>query len=186
MTTLELAPVWRAGAHQRMFRHLLDAVARPGLRADLRADLGEAAAWLGVLAVFCDNTQTLADLTGALSDADRRFLGVADAPATTARFILADGARPPGDLEPVRGTLEQPDLGTTLVIRVARLGAGDPLRLSGPGVPGERDLAVTGLNSDWLDARARWCADFPLGCDLVLADATGAVVLPRTTRITKG
>lgn len=186
MTLLELAPVWRAEMHQILFRRLLDATARPGTLADLAPYLGDATAALGVLAVFCDNTQTLADLTGSITDADRRFLGAAEAPATTARFILADGAAPPGDLDPARGTLDLPDQGATLVLRVADLTAGAGLRLSGPGIPGTRDLSVAGLHDDWLEARARWCADFPLGCDLVLVDATRAAVLPRTTRITKG
>ena len=186
MTRIELAPVWRAEAHQQMFRRLLDATARPGTLAELAELSGNAPVALAVLAVFCDNTQTLADLTGSLTEADRRFLDAANAAPGTARFILADGAKPPGDLNPACGTLDLPDLGATLVIRVSALGTGNLLHLSGPGIPGTRDLAVTGLHDGWLAARTRWCADFPTGCDIVLADETGAVVLPRTTQILKG
>jgi len=60
---------------------------------------------------------------------------------------------------------------------------GTPLTLTGPGIAAQAGLSPSGLAPAWLDARARWCADFPMGVDLVLADQTRLAVLPRTTKI---
>jgi alpha-D-ribose 1-methylphosphonate 5-triphosphate synthase subunit PhnH len=183
---LELAPVWRPEAHQALFRSILEATARPGTIVDLQAYLGADDATLGVLAVFCDATQTVADLPGTLSESTWRFLGARRAEAACARFVVADGLMPPGPLVPALGTLELPDQGATLVVRVRRLGAGRRWQLRGPGIPDARLLGVDGLAEEWIEARARWCADFPLGCDIVLADDTRIAVLPRSTRIARG
>ncbi len=186
MATIEIAPVWQAVTHQALFRRILDATARPGIVADLGSLLGAADAALGTLAVFCDASQTLADLTSGLGESEWRFLGAKPCCPETARFILADGTKEPGAWTPCRGSLEAPDLGTMIVLRVQQLSQGFPLFLSGPGISGKRQLPVTGLHSGWLAAREHWCAAFPLGCDIVLADAARIAVLPRTTLIAKG
>jgi len=177
-----LPAIWRPECHQAIFRLLLDATARPGQVAALAAHLGEAHAALAVLATFCDATQSLADTTGSLSSAERNFLGARPAAPEAAAFILADGAAAPG-FTPCLGSLDAPERGATVVLRVAELEAGEALTLTGPGIPGRRVMKLRGLAPEWLLARARWCAEFPLGCDLVLADATRVAVLPRTTNI---
>jgi alpha-D-ribose 1-methylphosphonate 5-triphosphate synthase subunit PhnH len=185
MSVIDLPALWRPENHQALFRLILDATARPGQGADLSPHLGGAHAALGALATFCDNTQTLADLTGTLTDADWRFLDVARAPADQAAFILAQGSDAP-TFQPRLGTLDAPEGGATLIVKVASLTEGQPLILTGPGIKTTTSLHVTGLAPDWLTARARWCADFPMGCDMVLADDTSVAILPRTTKITEG
>ncbi|MBE0454775.1 phosphonate C-P lyase system protein PhnH [Roseovarius autotrophicus] len=183
MSVLDLPRLWRPETHQALFRRILDATARPGTLADT-ADLTEGApAALAALATFCDNTQTLADLTGSLGATDWAFLDVARAAPEAADFILADGATAPG-FTPRLGTLDLPDGGATVIVTVAALDGGATLVLQGPGIKDSRSIAPRGLAPGWLAARARWCADFPMGVDFVLADGQSLMILPRTTQIT--
>jgi alpha-D-ribose 1-methylphosphonate 5-triphosphate synthase subunit PhnH len=165
-----------------MFRRILDVAARPGQIADLGDLLDGRPAALAALATFCDNTQTLADLTGTLSDTDLAFLDVGKAAPEQAGFILAAGAGAP-DFTPRLGSLDAPEGGATIIVTVESLTDGAVLTLTGPGIATQTRLAPKGLADGWLTARALWCADFPMGVDLVLADATCLTVLPRTTKI---
>jgi len=181
MSLLDLPRLWRPETHQALFRRILDATARPGRIADLSDLLDGRPAALAALATFCDKTQTLADLTGALTDTDLAFLDVRVVAVDRAGFILAHGSVVP-EVSPRLGSLEAPEAGATLVVTVESLTDGVPLTLTGPGIATAATLAPQGLSPDWLTARARWCADFPLGVDMVLADATRLAILPRTTR----
>lgn len=182
MTVLALPQIWRPETHQVLFRRILDVAARPAQIAVLDDLLDGRPAALAALATFCDNTQTLADLTGTLTPTDLAFLDVVTAAPEQAGFLLADGAKAP-EFIPRLGTLEAPEGGATFVIVVESLTDGAPLLLTGPGIKDKALLAPRGLEPAWLDARARWCADFPLGVDMVLADPARVAVLPRTTRI---
>jgi alpha-D-ribose 1-methylphosphonate 5-triphosphate synthase subunit PhnH len=56
-------------------------------------------------------------------------------------------------------------------------------RLAGPGIPGTRDLLVTGLPDDFAASRAALAGSFPAGADLLLVTPDGVLAgLPRTTR----
>ena len=182
MSVLELPRLWRPETLQALFRRILDVAARPGQTADLSDLLDDRPAALAALATFCDNTQMLADLTGALSDTDLAFLDVRTAPVEQVGFILARGADAPR-FTPRLGTLDAPEGGATIVVIVDSLTAGTPLTLTGPGIAAQALLSPSGLVPGWLDARAGWCADFPMGVDLVLADQTRLAVLPRTAKI---
>ncbi len=182
MSVLDLPRLWRPETHQVLFRRILDVAARPGQIADLGDLLDGHPAALAALATFCDNTQTLYDLTGSLGMGDWAFLDARRAEPDSAMFVLAAGAEPPL-FAPRLGTLDAPEGGATLVVVVESLTAGPALTLTGPGIKGTATLAPQGMAPDWLTARARWCADFPMGVDMVLADATRLVVLPRTTKI---
>jgi len=182
MSVLDLPRLWRPATHQALFRRILDAAARPGKIAELGDLLDGRPAALAALATFCDNTQTLADLTGTLSQTDLAFLDVGVAPAARAGFVLARGAEAPG-FAPRRGTLEAPEGGATVVVMVDSLTGDAALTLTGPGIKDMATLAPQGLAPEWLAARARWCADFPMGVDLVLAAPACLAVLPRTTMI---
>ncbi len=178
--------VFTPSCRQRVFRRLLDATARPGTLATLGPELEGAPAWLAVLSVFVDRAVTFADPQGLLDARERAFLPHATAPAERAGWLLLDGRRaPPAEFAPTLGSLEEPERGATIVLRVEALGRGRPLRLEGPGVDGRRLVAVEGLDPGWLAARSAWCAFFPRGVDLVLADRERVLVLPRATRISE-
>ncbi|MEJ1159732.1 phosphonate C-P lyase system protein PhnH [Prosthecomicrobium sp. N25] len=82
-----------------------------------------------------------------------------------------------------QGTLEYPDRSTTLIVQVASLAAGGPFRLSGPGIPGERRLAVAPEIPGLVESLSRNHERFPRGVDLILAAGDRIVGLPRTTRV---
>ncbi|SSC65146.1 phosphonate C-P lyase system protein PhnH [Ciceribacter selenitireducens] len=182
MSVLDLPRLWRPETHQALFRRILDVAARPGQIADLSDLLDGRPAALAALATFCDNTQTLADLTGTLTDTDLAFLDVGTDTAERAGFILANGTETPG-FTPRLGSLDAPEAGSTILVMVKSLTGGAPLTLAGPGIRSEMRLAPQGLAPGWVVARARWCADFPMGADMVLADAARLSVLPRTTKV---
>ncbi len=172
---------WRAAGQREVFRHLLDAMARPGSRHDLSPWAG-GSALLAVLACLVDAHTTLHDRDGLLSELDASRLGAGRADAGVARFILARGARVPGDLAPDRGTLLQPERGATVVLAVDYLDGGAPLHLRGPGIDGSATMAPRGLDPAWITARAGWCAH-PLGVDYILVDAGRVTCIPRTTAV---
>lgn len=184
MITLET--VWSEAAQQRVYRRLLQALARPGTIADLAdLDLG-APAWTAVLACLGDEAVTLADPLGLLDARTRGLLGMPSSGAAEAAFVIAVGSRPPpAGLQPRNGTLLDPELGATLVLTVDALGQGRGLDLRGPGIATTTTLGVGDLDPAWIALRHR-LDDAPRGIDLVLVDRTRCACLPRTTRISGG
>lgn len=183
---LSIPRAWQPATQQLVYRALLDAMARPGTLADLAALAGgQLRAGVIALAALLDHTVSLCDLEEALSPQTRRFLEAAPAPQDEAGYLLAAAARPPDPgLSPRLGTLASPDQGATLVLDGASVGRGPlVLALGGPGIPGERRLALGGFDPAWLARREEWVAGFPLGVDLILADAGRIACLPRTTRV---
>jgi alpha-D-ribose 1-methylphosphonate 5-triphosphate synthase subunit PhnH len=84
------------------------------------------------------------------------------------------------------GTLPYPENSATVIAAVEELGGetGLVLTLSGPGVDGERQLSVAGLDTALLEALVTINAEFPLGIDLVLTDPTGRIAcIPRSSRV---
>ncbi|MGK2897859.1 MAG: phosphonate C-P lyase system protein PhnH [Burkholderiaceae bacterium] len=175
-------------AQQAAFRAVLDGFARPATLVQAQG----ASAVLMFLSAVLDESVSLADPLALLGADARRLLLAPTAPVEQARFVLLDGRQPPDAAwQPMLGTLESPELGATLVLMVDGLSA-DPvapaeaalgLRLQGPGVPGTRQMTVTGLDRRWLTQRAAWVSAFPLGVDIVLAAPNALVALPRSTRI---
>lgn len=181
---------WMPVAQQAAFRAVLDGFARPGTL--VRAPGPTVDAVLMFLSTVLDESVSLADPLELLGADARRLLLAPTAQADLARFVLLDGRQPPDAAwQPALGTLEAPELGATLVLTVDALSEAAVataesvvgLRLQGPGIPGIRQLSVTGLDRRWLARRAAWVGAFPLGVDLVLAAPDALTALPRTTRI---
>jgi alpha-D-ribose 1-methylphosphonate 5-triphosphate synthase subunit PhnH len=184
---------WMPDAQQQAFRAVLDAFARPGKHATFMDGAGEALPHL--LATVLDESMTLADPDRLLDADQRRLLLAPEAGPNEARFILFDGkCAPPPGYEPPLGTLDAPEGGATLILAVEALLLGSQahspaepgcmtLNLRGPGIEDQTTLHVAGLHGAWLDRRAHWVREFPLGVDLVLCARQRLVALPRTTRI---
>jgi alpha-D-ribose 1-methylphosphonate 5-triphosphate synthase subunit PhnH len=178
---------WMPDAQQQAFRAMLDGFARPGTLVPAQPP----GAVLMFLSAVLDESVSLADPLGLVGTDARRMLLAPTAPEAQARFVLLDGRRPPdGGFQPTLGTLESPELSATLVLTVDALSdalttadAAVLLQLQGPGVPGTRVLAVSGLHPDWLARRAAWVGAYPMGVDIVLAAPDAMAALPRTTRI---
>lgn len=181
---MRVESIWNDTAQQACYRALLQAMARPTTVHHLAA--GDRPAWLLVAATLLDGAVTLADPDRLLSADDHAFLQAESAPVEQAGYVLADGSRPPR-ITPTLGTLDQPHLGATVLVVVARVGDG-PLHLEadGPGIPSRGRLALLGLDPAWITARNRWTARFPLGVDLLLADDERVAAIPRTTRVEGG
>ncbi|MDO9215691.1 MAG: phosphonate C-P lyase system protein PhnH [Lacisediminimonas sp.] len=180
---------WMPDAQQQAFRAVLDAFSRPGKHATFMDGAGEALPHL--LATVLDESVTLADPDQLLDADQRRLLLAPEAGPNEARFILFDGkCAPPPGYEPPLGTLDAPEAGATLILAVGALLPGSQaqagcmtLNLRGPGIEDQTTLHVAGLHRAWLDRRAQWVSEFPLGVDLVLCAPQRLVALPRTTRI---
>lgn len=178
---------WMPDAQQQAFRAVLDGFARPGTLVPAQ----QSSAVLMFLSAVLDESVSLADPLGLVGTDARRLLLAPTAPQAQARFVLLDGRRPPdAGFQPTLGTLESPELSATLVLTVDALSdastsadAAVALQLQGPGVPGTRVLAVSGLHPDWLARRAAWVGAYPMGVDIVLAAPDAMAALPRTTRI---
>ncbi|MBU3862653.1 phosphonate C-P lyase system protein PhnH [Streptomyces sp. 4503] len=182
----------RPAQAQGVFRTVLDALARPGTVARFPSDVPGAvpSALLPVLA--------LADLgTGVRvleEDGSHRWLDVVSV-ATNAPAAPLEKARLAAAVRPVtaeeilrlaRGTADAPEDGAVLCLPVTALEGGPSTwRLSGPGVPGERDIAPQGVPEGFVTARAEAVGGFPAGADLLLATPDGRVMgLPRSTTVT--
>ncbi|MFJ7072104.1 phosphonate C-P lyase system protein PhnH [Streptomyces sp. NPDC098781] len=177
---------------QGVFRAVLDALARPGTVTRFPASVAAEVppALLPVLA--------LADLGSGIhvleEDGVRRWsdvVGLATnapvVPLELARLVAAVRAVEPGEiLRLARGGAQAPEDGAVLCLPVTALEGGPHTwRLSGPGVPGERDVAPAGLPDGFVEARAEAVGGFPAGVDLVLAAPDGSLMgLPRSTSVT--
>lgn len=180
--------IWSAATQQRIFRQLMNAFSYPGRIYDLHELQQESCdedLLIGILATLLDSTTSLSDPTGMLQADDWSRLQAVHAEAENAEIIVYPGAAPV-DIQPCLGTLENPDQGATLILRVSSLGKGRNLDISGPGVVGKISLFSEGLNPSWLSMHKQWNAQFPLGVDYLLLDQSKIAALPRTTRIHRG
>ncbi|MFK0207010.1 phosphonate C-P lyase system protein PhnH [Agrobacterium sp. NPDC090283] len=79
------------------------------------------------------------------------------------------------------GSLAYPDEAATL-FAPARIGSGQALRLTGPGIKGSLTIEIGGIDPSFWAMREK-AIRYPLGWDLYLVDADRLVGLPRSTKI---
>jgi len=184
------------GAHsQRVFRAVLDAIARPGrivaldplvvapaplfaTTADILLAMAdfETAIWLDArLAVAPEVAAYLRFHTGAkivTDPAEATFAAISDPSACP--VLAAFG----------QGTADYPDRSTTLIIQSERL-ATSGRAFEGPGIDGRiafsAEPAVPGLIAQLVQNRAT----FPCGVDLVFVTQSAMAALPRSVRLVK-
>jgi alpha-D-ribose 1-methylphosphonate 5-triphosphate synthase subunit PhnH len=178
---------------QRVFRAVLDAMSHPGRVHTVELTL-QAPAPLTPLAAAI--ALTLADFETTLwvqasqnAEAVARYLrfhcGSPLATATAAaRFaMIHDASGMPALSAFAMGAAEYPDRSCTLIVQVASLDSGTPVRLRGPGIRDEAKLAVAGLPArfwqEWRDNTAQ----FPLGVDVILVADRKIAALVRTTQV---
>ncbi|MBU0679994.1 MAG: phosphonate C-P lyase system protein PhnH [Proteobacteria bacterium] len=179
---MEIDAIWQSANQQRIFRALMDAMARPGSLQDVRPWLGGAAAWRGVLASLLDNRTSFADCHDLLDRYDWPLFQARREQAAAADYLLCQGSRA-ATMKAKVGTLTSPDQAATIIIQVDNLGQGpDALCLSGPGIKSSRVLPVRGLASSWPSWREEHLC-FPLGIDLILVDQHVLAAIPRTTKL---
>ncbi|MBY0299855.1 MAG: phosphonate C-P lyase system protein PhnH [Methylobacterium sp.] len=195
---MALAPGLRDPVHdaQRVFRAVMDALARPGRVQALTLALAPPAPLTPELAAVA---LTLADADAPLwldpplsaSPEVAAFLRfhtgapVVAEPADAAFALVSDPARCPDFAEFAQGTPAYPDRSATLVLALDRLAEDGRLVLEGPGIRGRAHLSAAPLPPDCAARLAANHARFPLGIDLLLAAPGRLAGLPRSTRVTE-
>ncbi|MBL0933540.1 MAG: phosphonate C-P lyase system protein PhnH [Rhizobiaceae bacterium] len=178
---------------QATFRAVMDAMAEPGTRRQVKAGATPPAPLsptAGALALtLCDQDTSIwldASLSTEVVIEWLRYqtgATIVDDPAQARFAFVADPSSMPRLDAFAEGSQDYPDRSTTLVLIVEALDSGEPLLLEGPGIERRANLAPTALpvdfRSQWLENGAR----FPRGVDLVFAARRELACLPRTTRI---
>ena len=95
-----------------------------------------------------------------------------------------------GDVETLQeGSLKEPSEGATIVYRVDGLSTGTEstpatsLSLSGPGIDGERTLAVDGVPASEAESIANAQSGYPRGVDAIVATDSELAALPRSVEL---
>lgn len=178
---------------QVVFRTLLDALAHPGRIYELDAQCGVPA---GLSPAMTAALLTLVDvdaplwLPGGTGAGTARFLRfhcssrIVRKPRLAAFVAVPAGCGMPALADCSQGDPAYPDRSATLLIEVASLETGAPLRLAGPGIEDEQILRVQGLPGDFLEQWQANALRFPLGVDVVLTQGRLVCGLPRTCRMT--
>jgi alpha-D-ribose 1-methylphosphonate 5-triphosphate synthase subunit PhnH len=179
---------------QRVFRRVLDALARPGRPIELTDCLPEAPRGLlpstyALLLALADYETPVWLAPGLdqppVRDALRFHTGCpVMAETASAAFAVADGPEQSLPLERFApGTPEFPDRSTTLLVQCGGEGATGQALLSGPGIEQPLTVVLPGVTATFWRAAARNAARFPLGVDIILAWPERIVGLPRSTQI---
>ncbi|WP_193180905.1 phosphonate C-P lyase system protein PhnH [Nisaea sediminum] len=176
---------------QQVFRHLLEAMARPGTVQTIDIDL-EGPSTLDraatAIALALVDFETPLYVSPALStNAAETYLKfhcgtrITDDPMEAA-FAILDKA--PESLSGFNsGTDEYPENGATLLIQVDTVEAGGPLVLSGPGIKDTTRLDLPDVPAGFWTVRAAQQRYFPRGIDLVFVSGASMVAIPRTTTV---
>jgi alpha-D-ribose 1-methylphosphonate 5-triphosphate synthase subunit PhnH len=169
---------------QRTFRAILAAMAEPGTARRIDAAARPPAplpAGIGAVLLTLADQETPVFLAPAFATAAGWVRFHTGAPATAdraaARFAVLEAPETNGFAV---GTDAYPDRSATLIVPVGL--AGTLFQLSGPGIPGNRDVALSlppAFAGVWASNRAL----YPRGLDLLLVDGDHVVGLPRTTEV---
>jgi len=157
------------------FEALMWALARPGRVRDLpgasEAVIAEALldrecrVWCAEPAMADAVVRTGAELVG-IAEADHVFAGTLEAAGMLGQVAV--------------GSDLHPEDGATLIVN-ARIGAGERLRLTGPGVDGALEIALAGLPGGFWAKRAERLR-YPMGFDIFFTDGAQVLGLPRSVQ----
>ncbi len=177
---------------QMAFRSILKAMSTPGTCVTVPSDLGGAPdglypATAAVLLTLCDYETPVffAHPISGVSDWVRFYTGALSVlNPLDAKFALLDGASSEHSFaEFHQGDDRYPDKSATLIIECMSFVDGPCIRLTGPGIKSEIEIAPSGLHKNFWKDMARNNAQFPLGVDVILTDGLELIALPRSVRI---
>ena len=179
---------------QKVFRVLMDAIARPGTVAktpvalEPPAGLGAAASAIG-LSLFDFETRVWLD-EKIRSDAVVSWLRfhcgcplTAD-PAQAHFALIGDLASAPPLSAFMQGDPRYPDQSTTLIFEVPALQGGLPVEIAGPGVRGAASISPVGPTADFWAAVQDNHEQFQCGVDLIFTAGDSLIGLPRSSSVT--
>jgi alpha-D-ribose 1-methylphosphonate 5-triphosphate synthase subunit PhnH len=182
---------------QKVFRAVMDALARPGLAQTFPglpaapAPLSPAAGALALALADYDTPVWLDPPLAAAADVGAwlRFhtgAPVVSDPARAAFAFVADPLRVPPFEAFALGTPEYPDRSTTIILQLERFAGGPPLTLGGPGIAGSRQFSAEPLPHDIAGRLVANRALFPRGVDVLLVTMDQVVALPRSIHVLAG
>jgi alpha-D-ribose 1-methylphosphonate 5-triphosphate synthase subunit PhnH len=182
-------PVYDA---QRIFRRLMDAMARPGRIVDIDADIvppvpgleGLSAIALTVLDFETPVYLPSGEMGEALSGWLRFHCGC---PVTTDPQEAAFAILSVTELLPISafnsGDPKYPDRSTTLLLACPALEGGKQVSLTGPGIKEVAHIAPSGIPDGFWNEVMGDRSQFQLGVDIIMGTSNAVIGLPRTTRI---
>ncbi|HUI69211.1 MAG TPA: phosphonate C-P lyase system protein PhnH [Spirochaetia bacterium] len=183
---------------QATFRVLLDCLSKPGTVGMVRPlayespPQGFCSPALSIMKTLCDHRVSFsvgsAEARSGWTAYLEMNLSTPLRPVPEADYVVFDGRVYDDDFSHLnRGTLEFPESSATALLCVQELfDTGEPsgfeLRLRGPGVNGQAQLFVTGLDARYLRERIQANRFYPMGIDVFLVDASGRLAgIPRTS-----
>jgi alpha-D-ribose 1-methylphosphonate 5-triphosphate synthase subunit PhnH len=181
---------------QRVFRTILDCVARPGRLTPLNSSVGAPAP---LLATTAEILLAMADFETSIWLDDRlaRTVEVAaflrfhtgarlvNDPAQATFAVISDVASMPALKTFGQGTPDYPDRSTTLLIQVERLESSGHA-FEGAGINGRIAFAAEPAPPDFFNQLGENRAAFPCGVDLIFVTLATVAALPRSVRLVKG
>ncbi|MFC7365842.1 MULTISPECIES: phosphonate C-P lyase system protein PhnH [Bhargavaea] len=183
---------------QKVYRELLQCMARPGKIADIRESADKAdfvrechPATFLVVQTLLDAEVTfhvLGDRTDTIRRKIADYTFAAHTTAEDADYIIAPkGTSETELLEAMRdckaGTLENPHQSAAWIIESEALGGPSGRKLSGPGIRDEAEAPIA-LSEAFVSTRNLKAHEFPTGIDLIFTDGDGYIsCIPRTTAI---
>lgn len=175
---------------QGVFRHVLDALSRPGRLFTLSAHAGAGSvgpAMAQVLLALTDDDTSVwwqkPDTATAQWLCFHTGAPVADNPAAAAFAVSCCTADLPALTKFAVGTADAPEHSTTVLIEVPSFETGPGVEWRGPGIADVQLVRIAGLpDGFWMQWQANHAA-FPQGVDIVFTCANKVLGLPRTTRV---
>jgi alpha-D-ribose 1-methylphosphonate 5-triphosphate synthase subunit PhnH len=178
---------------QSAFRAIMEAVARPGTRADfgsaLRPPVGlDVAAAIAALTLMDFETPVWLDpaLRGGDAEAWVRFhcgCPLTTDPAAAAFAIVTDAATAP-PLEAFNpGDARYPDRSTTVILQVESLDGGSSAVLTGPGIKDQCAVSPKGLPAGFWEQMQDNNARFQFGVDVMIVSGQALFAVPRSSHI---
>ncbi|MFH2093345.1 MAG: phosphonate C-P lyase system protein PhnH [Pseudomonadota bacterium] len=177
---------------QVVFRQVLSAMASPGTILDIGISLVvpetlHPAAGAILLALLDFETPLWSDLENA-SPSIQWLRFHTGAPTTflkqNASFALItdyDNLEDPVLFNP--GTIESPDISTTMIVQTRGLDDTGRIRLTGPGIKNQTFLRINGIRENFWRNRSELFDAYPLGVDMIFVCDTTLVAIPRTTKV---
>lgn len=180
---------------QRIFRTVMDAMARPGILHEidnerLAPPTPLSATLAGIVMTLCDyDTPLWLDTTLSKSSDVISYLKfhtgapIVDLPKDAAFAVVSSPQTmiPPGNFN--TGSPEYPDRSTTLIIGTESLSNRTGVYLTGPGIKQQQSFGVRSLPEYFWPEMIANHALFPLGIDVVFAGEQQIAALPRSTSI---
>jgi len=180
---------------QKIYRQLLDALARPGKvctlpELEIQPPTGLSKPLAGITFTLLDSETTFSFFpqNDVLEQYTCLNTGAKASLVPKAEFIIVDGMKDFPLIEEInRGTLLSPELGSTVLLMVDQVsigGTGTQMTLSGPGIKGQIKVVIAGLLSMNLERIVKLNQEYPLGVDLFFVDPRGQfTAVPRSSLV---